>query len=500
MKNLKFASILLLISTLFLKFSSMIRDLVIANYFGTSYIVDSYNAAMIIPNAFILFMLTGMKDAFIPSYLRYEKENKGKVHLTNIVKSTFLICFIISVLGSIAAFFYFPASYSNFSKAAIELGIYTGVMYFLSLSLVGVNAVYEGVFDARSQYSFSVFSQTVVVLFTILSTILLHSIMGGYAIALGYFIGTIASFLIKVVYFKPQHLLLWKQKIDRDEVVAFYKVFIPVGVTIMVGQINLTVNFFFAGSFGEGVISYLNYAFRLVSIPQAIFGVTVATIIYPLIARAISEKDKERFKSGIEKGITFMLMLLIPTIVIMIFYMKDIVMIAYQRGAFDAHSTLKTTDVSYYYLGSVFFYSLQAVLAKGFYSLQKGYLIMRAGLLSIVLNIIFNMIFTKFMGYQGLALSMSVVAFFYTAIVFVMLAKQINHFHYGYLVKETGKILLASVPVAIVMFFLKDIAFLNSLHVILRFGIVCIAGGLVYLMSTLLCRVEGVMLLVKRKR
>ncbi len=66
--------------------------------------------------------------------------------------------------------------------------------------------------------------------------------------------------------------------------------------------------------------------------------------------------------------------------------------------------------------------------------------------------------------------------------------------------KETGKILLASVPVAILMFFLKDIAFFNSLHVILRFGIVCIAGGLVYLMSTLLCRVEGVMLLVKRKR
>lgn len=77
MKSLKIASILLLVSTLFLKFSSMIRDLVIANYFGTSYIVDAYNAAMIIPNAFILFMLTGMKDAFIPSYLRYEKEGKG---------------------------------------------------------------------------------------------------------------------------------------------------------------------------------------------------------------------------------------------------------------------------------------------------------------------------------------------------------------------------------------------------------------------------------------
>ncbi|GAB1773413.1 murein biosynthesis integral membrane protein MurJ [Priestia megaterium] len=500
MKSLKFASILLLISTLFLKFSSMIRDTIIANYFGTSYVVDAYNAAMIIPNAFILFMLTGMKDAFIPSYLRYEKDNKGKSHLTNIVKSTFFICFIISILGSIASFFYFPVSYPNFSKAAIEIGIYTSIMYFMSLSLVGVNAVYEGVFDARSQYSFSVFSQTVVVLFTMLSTILFHASMGGYAIALGYFVGTIASFLIKVFYYKPQHLLLWKQKIDREEVKAFYKVFIPVGITIMVGQINLTVNFFFAGSFGEGVISYLNYSFRLVSIPQAIFGVTVATIIYPLIAKAIAAKDNERFKSGIEKGISFMLMLLIPTITIMCFYMKDIVTIAYQRGAFDANSTLKTTDVSYYYLGSVFFYSLQAVLAKGFYSLQKGYLIMRAGLLSIVLNIIFNIIFTKFMGYQGLALSMSVVGFFYTTIVFVLLSKQVNHFHYGHLLKETGKLLIAAIPLGVVMFFLKEWTFLNDLHVILRFTIVTIIGAIVYAVFGFLLKAEGLLLFLKRKK
>ncbi|WP_163071240.1 murein biosynthesis integral membrane protein MurJ [Priestia flexa] len=500
MKSLKIASILLLVSTLFLKFSSMIRDLVIANYFGTSYIVDAYNAAMIIPNAFILFMLTGMKDAFIPSYLRYEKEGKGKSHLTNIVKSTFFICLVISILGSIAAFFYFPASYPNFSKAAIDIGIYTAILYFLSLSLVGVNAVYEGVFDANSQYSFSVFSQTVVVLFTILSTILLQDVMGGYAIALGYLLGTLASFLIKVVYFKPKNLLLWKQKIDREEVKIFYKVFIPVGVTIMVGQINLTVNFFFAGSFGEGVISYLNYAFRLVSIPQAIFGVTVATIIYPLIVKALNDKNEERFKTGIEKGLTFMLMLLVPTLVIMSFYMKDIVQIAYERGAFDATSTLKTTDASYYYFGSVFFYSLQAILAKGFYSLGKGHVIMRIGLLSILLNVIFNLTFTKFLGYQGLALSMSVVGFFYTAIVFVMLNRLINGFHFRYLLKETTKILVASIPVMVAMYILKDIQALNDLHVLGRFTVVCLVGGLVYLISTFIFKVDGIMIVLRKRK
>lgn len=77
MSKLRVASILFLLSTFFLKFSSMLRDIAIAHLFGDSYVVDAYIAAMTIPNAIILFMLTGMKDAFLPSYYKYEKLGKG---------------------------------------------------------------------------------------------------------------------------------------------------------------------------------------------------------------------------------------------------------------------------------------------------------------------------------------------------------------------------------------------------------------------------------------
>ena len=69
MSKLKLASILFLLSTFFLKFSSMIRDIVISGLYGDSYMADAYFASMVIPNAIVLFMLTGMKDAFLPSYL-----------------------------------------------------------------------------------------------------------------------------------------------------------------------------------------------------------------------------------------------------------------------------------------------------------------------------------------------------------------------------------------------------------------------------------------------
>lgn len=78
MNKFKLASVFLILSTFVLKFSSMIRDLVIAGLFGDSYHADAYIAAMAIPNAFVLFLLTGMKDAFLPSYYKYDALGKGK--------------------------------------------------------------------------------------------------------------------------------------------------------------------------------------------------------------------------------------------------------------------------------------------------------------------------------------------------------------------------------------------------------------------------------------
>ncbi|WP_191560043.1 murein biosynthesis integral membrane protein MurJ [Metabacillus idriensis] len=497
MSRLKIASILFLASTLFLKFSSMFRDLVIAHYFGASYVVDAYNAAMIIPNAFILFMLTGMKDAFVPSYIKYDSKNEGFSHLTNIVKGTFYIGLTISVIGALISPVIIPIMFPSFNPDGTQIAIWTAAIYFFSVFLVGINAVYEGFFDAKGKYSFSTFSQTIVVLCTIGSAVFFHKELGAYSLAIGYLVGTVLSFLIKLVYLKPKSFVDWKQKINRKEIEVFYRIFIPVGLTIMVGQINLIVNNLYAGNFGEGVISYLNYAFRLVSIPQAIFGVTIATIIYPLLAKARASDNHTLFKQGIEKGLTIMFLLLAPTIAGMVLLMEEIVTIVYQRGAFNTEATLATTDVSYYYLGSVLFYSIQVIIAKGFYTLEKGNLILRVGLMSILLNIILNFIFSKWIGYQGLALSASVVGFLYTLIAFIILYRIIGGLSLKSIGSEYLKIAASTIIMGGIIYFISP--FFSNLNLYLYVLILTIIGCVAYIILLYIMKSSSLKDIIARK-
>jgi putative peptidoglycan lipid II flippase len=491
MSKLRMASILFLLSTFFLKFSSMLRDLVIANLFGDSYVVDAYIAAMTIPNAIILFMLTGMKDAFLPSYYKYERLGKGFSHLTNVVKGTFWISVIIAIGGTILSPFLIRMLYPNFNNHGIEIAIWTAIIYFLSVALVGINAVYEGYFDSQKKFSFSTFSQTIVVLCTIGGALLLHRQTGIYSVPIGYFVGTVLSFLIKLFYLGPRRFLMWSQPTNWKEVSSFYIVFLSIGLTIAVGQINLFIDTLFSARLGEGVVSNLNYAFRLVNIPQAIFGVTIATIVFPLLAEARAKDDMRLFKIGIEKGLVYMFLFLAPTIAGMFVLMKELVQIVYERGAFTASATAQTSEYAVFFMGSVLFYSIQAVIAKGFYTLEKGHYMLRVGIISIIANTVFDAILSKMLGGVGLALATSLVGFVYSTITFTTLYKISGGFRLAVIGTEYMKITASAIVMTIVLFFVKYELHADRLPIIPYLSFMIVLGAAVYFIALWLFKTQS---------
>lgn len=500
MSKLKLASILFLLSTFFLKFSSMIRDIVISGLYGDSYMADAYFAAMTIPNAIVLFMLTGMKDAFLPSYFKYDQLGKGFSHLTNIVKGTFWISLGISVVGVVASPWLVDWLYPEFAKYehGMQVAAWTAAIYFLSIGLVGINAVYEGYFDSQKKFSFSTFSQTIVVLTTISFALIFHKSLSIYAVPLGYLVGTLFSFLIKLFYMKPNRLMAWSQKSDWAEIKQFYWIFVPVGLTIAVGQINLTVNMLFASRLGEGVVSNLNYAFRLVNIPQAIFGVTIATIVYPILAKAKSDKDRPSFQLGMERGLSYMFMFLAPTVIGMMVLMESIVRLTYERGAFTANATALTSEYALFYIGSVFFYSIQAVVAKGFYTLEKGHFMMRIGMISVVINIISNYLLSKVMGPSGLALSASVVGMIYSMITFITLYRISNGFNLRYIGKEYMKMILATITMFFVLRGVNHFLTPGTFGDIIYLAVMIVIGALVYFASLYILKTTSLTQLLAR--
>jgi putative peptidoglycan lipid II flippase len=136
---------------------------------------------------------------------------EGEQHLTNIVKGTFIISLVLSILGMLLASPIVRTVYPSFGEyeQGFHIAIWTVVIYFSSIVFVGVNAVYEGYFDAKRKFSFSVFSQTSVVISTIVFALLFHDMIGILAVPVGYLVGTIISLMIKIIYRKPKTFMNW---------------------------------------------------------------------------------------------------------------------------------------------------------------------------------------------------------------------------------------------------------------------------------------------------
>lgn len=496
--KLGIASILFFIATIFLKVSGLIRDMVIAYYFGDSYIADAYLAAFVIPNMIILFFNTGMKNAFVPSYIEAKHQNKGKHHLNQVFRSSIIISVVLSALGVIFAKFYVPILFPEFNEHGQEIAIFVSIILFIAVVFVGMNSVLEAFFDSENKFSLSIVSQIIVVLSTIVGALLFANKIGAYSLALGYLVGTILSLLFKFVLVFPRKLLKFRVPLQWGEIKQFYLIFIPVALTVAIGQINLTVDNIFASYFETGVVTYINYAKDLVHFPQAIFGVVIGTIIFPTLSHAMAEKNIPGFKIGIERGLTTLYLILLPSIVGMMILMPNIIELLYERGQFSHEATLGTAKVAYYYFGSVLFFSLHNVITKGFYTVKKGHLILTIGSLSVLLNIILNFVFTKFFGYIGIPLASSVTAMLYVGGSFVVFNKLVNGLNLKHISFEYLKITIAVILMGGVIYVYKP--YIDHLPSLLQIAFVAIPGAIIYFVFVYILKVGSLRFLLNNMK
>lgn len=494
--KLGLASVLFIGASLLLKVSGLVRDMVIAFYFGDSYVADAYLAAFIIPNMFILFMTTGMKNAFVPSYIEALENQHGKMHFGQVLKGTIVISLIISLLGLGLSPLYVPVLYPDFHADAMQIAVTVTIIFFSSLVFVGANAVLEAFFDAENKFSLSMISQIMVMVTSIIGAILFANKIGVYSLAIGYFVGTILSLIFKLVLVLPRKVMKLKGKFDWVEIKHFYWIFIPVGLTVAVGQINLMVGTIFASYFEEGAVTYINYAKNLVHMPQGIFGVTIGTIVFPLLAKAVATDDHKLFKRGIEQGFTLMYLILLPSILGMFLLMPNLIELLYQRGAFTESATNATTQVAYLYFGSVLFFSLNNIINKGFYSLKKGHLILLISGLSILLNFVLNFILTAWIGYKGIPLAASIMAFFYVGASFFVFNKLIGGLNITYLILEFSKITIAAVIMGGIIY--PVLPLVNGWNNILQILIIAVIGAIVFMLSAYLMKSQSLLFLVNR--
>ena len=413
MRSAANTAILLAILTLGSKLIGFVREMFMAYYYGTTYVVDAYVVSNSIPNMIFGGVLSAIATSFIPIYSK-KKENSGALEADLFTSQTINLLLIVSIISSIIGIIFsdqivwlFANGFQGETSALASFYVKVSFSYTLFTATAGIlesYLKYRNIFlsPAVAGYSVSILS----IIFVIIS----HR-TSAYYLVFGMLAGNAIRFFIDLIIAKKsEYKHRWDFTISNTAKEIFSLAF-PVFIGSMATQINIFVNRALATRLPEGSASAISYSDLIIGLISGVTAIIISTILYPKMAQAYAKGDKSNFSRIYNSGISLILIIAIPISLGGMLYGEDIVQIIYERGVFDQNATQLTTSAFLYYAAGLVFVSLYGFLIQTFYSMHDTKRPRTYASIGILINIIANLILVNFLAHSGLALGASIAAF-----------------------------------------------------------------------------------------
>jgi putative peptidoglycan lipid II flippase len=457
----------------------LVREMVLAKYFGAGLYTDAFNIAYRIPNLLRdLFAEGALSAAFVPTFIRcLTQEGKEKAWLlVNRVLNALLV-----ILGAFTLLFFFGAKGFVYLLAAGYAGIpekfeltvqMTRILspFLLCVSLASVGM---GLLNACGSFFMPAMASSAFNICCILSGIFLSPFMSHLGLhpivsmAIGALIGGASQFIVMIprVYglgFRYQ----WSLDFSDPGLRQIARLMLPAIVGLSAAQINITVDNQLASMYGNGPVSWLSYGFRLMQLPIGVFGIALATTTMTAVSYFAARGANEKLFQTIHSSLRLAACLTFPATVGLVFFRREIVQLIFERGSFLASDTLKTSQVVLLYALGLFSYSAVKILVPAFYALNDTRSPVRISIMAVAAKILMNLLFIKYFGFLGLALATTIASW----VNFGLLLKQLQQ-------KSGGRWSLKEASVYMRMALASLLMGLFALLVFHGSGFVCLGSG-----------------------
>ncbi len=454
----------------------LVREMLFAFFFGASrsYAIDAFFIAFRIPNLLRdLFAEGALSSAFVTVFSDYmvTKERKEALRLSHLLATTLIlilgvfvilgIIFAPQIVGLIATGYQ-----SDPEKFALTVRLTRIMMPFILLVALAAQAM--GVLNSLGRFGVPAMASSFFNIGSILGGVLLAILMVDpkfsnpmqaildhptdaiIGMAYGVLIGGFLQFSVQwpslhAEKFSYRPLLSWTDPGLR----RILKLMGPAVIGAAAVQVNVLINSNFASRIpGNGPVSWLSYAFRLMQFPIGVFGVAIATATLPSISRSAALKNMEQFKQTLAGSVRLAFLLTIPSAVGLAVLAQPIIGLIYQRGGFSTVDTSRTAAVLSCYAIGLSGYAAIKILAPAFYALGDARTPMIISLLSILANFIMNALLINTLQERGLALSTSAVALLNFSFLYFIMHKRIGDMEGRKTLVTAIKIILASAVMA----------------------------------------------------
>ena len=242
---------------------------------------------------------------------------------------------------------------------------------------------------------------------------LFHERFGVYAMAWGVLVAGAAQLALQLPFLRRagwsiRPLWDWAHPGLR----RILRLMLPVVLGLGVIQVNVLLDQLIAKFCvpGSGANSALFYGNRLIQFPLGVLGLALATAVFPSLARRAASADHRGLVDTANMALRTALFIALPCAAVTLALAAPIVRVVYERGAFDAESTMRTARVLFYYGSGLWAFCGIHVLVRAFHAMEDMRTPVKVGAAMVGLNLALNLTLVWFMREAGLALSSSVTA------------------------------------------------------------------------------------------
>ena len=449
------------IATMASRILGLLREQIFLVTFGAGHAMDAYNVAFRLPNLVRdLFAEGAMSAAFLPTFTR-ELQGKGKdaawdlgrVVITGLVVVTGAIALLGVLLAGPLTRWIAP----EFGRVPGKLELTTTLtqVMFPFLMLIAVAVACMGMLNSLRSFFVPALAPAMFNVACIASIYLVVPFMPGLGwdpmvgLAIGTILGGLGQIVLQWPALRREGFRFWPRFAPTDpRFLEVVRLMLPGTLGLAAAQVNQLVNVYLATSEGEGAVTYLGFAFRLMYLPIGLFGVSIATAAIPGITRHAAEGDTAGVRNDVSQALRMMLMLNVPATLGLIALAGPIVELLVEYRRVTSHNTAGIAAALIGYAPGLVGYSAVKIASPTFYALRDARTPVTVGMIAIALNVVLNLLLVRYFSYAGLALGTGIAALANAGILFWLLRRRLDGLDDARVLVALVKIVVASLVMA----------------------------------------------------
>ena len=427
-------------ATLLSRLLGMVREMVYAGFMGDSPVAGAFKLAFTIPNLFRRLLGEGaLTAAFIPIFTAKEKTH-GEAEMWRAANAVIsgLVIVAAGLISLTMIGLSLALSAHQFSENT-DLMLRLLRVMFPYMLLVCVAAAFMGMLNARGHFFIPAMGATMLNVVMIASVLWLAPRMGlalpedqrlsrqVFALAFGVLVAGVAQAAFQLPTlrsegFRYRWVSPWKNETTRLVTTRM----IPGIIGVAAFQLNVLLVQGLAFAINPQINASFDYAVRLMELPQGMFGISLATFLLPVLSVLALEKNYPEFCSTLREGISTLLFANLIAAILLIVLAEPIVRLIFERGAFTAASTERTTLALLCLAPGLVAFSTVNILSRAFFALGDTLTPMKISLACLILNLLIAIALILPLKQGGLGIANTLTSVCNAGLLFFALRKKIG--------------------------------------------------------------------------